>query len=169
MGENRRRLTNEEWSKHYNINLLKDVVNRGTGRRALALKRDDLAGKTGTTNDQKDAWFAGFNPDLVTTVWVGFDQNRSLGRWAFGANTALPIWVDYMSTALKGVPEHPFEQPAGVVSVRIDPVTGLLAAPGQKDAIFEFFREENVPSESARIITNDESDGDTTAIPEQLF
>ena len=151
------------------VSMLKDVVNRGTGRRALALKRDDLAGKTGTTNDQKDAWFAGFNPDLVTTVWVGFDQNRSLGRWAFGANTALPIWVDYMSTALKGVPEHPFEQPAGVVSVRIDPVTGLLAAPGQKDAIFEFFREENVPSESARIITNDESDGDTTAIPEQLF
>ena len=151
------------------VSMLKDVVKRGTGRRALALKRDDLAGKTGTTNDQKDAWFAGFSPDLVTTVWVGFDQNVTLGRWAFGANTALPIWVDYMSSALKGVPEHPFEQPAGVVSVRIDPVTGLLAAPGQSNAIFEFFREENVPTETAQPISNGESDSDSTAIPEQLF
>ncbi len=151
------------------VSMLKDVVNRGTGRRALALNRDDLAGKTGTTNDQKDAWFAGFNPDLVTTVWVGFDQNRTLGRWAFGANTALPIWVDYMSHALKNVPEHPFEQPAGVISVRIDPVTGLLATPGQGNAIFEFFREENVPTEAAQPIGSNEADSNSTAIPEQLF
>lgn len=151
------------------VSMLKDVVNRGTGRRALALNRNDLAGKTGTTNDQKDAWFAGFNPDLVTTVWVGFDQNRTLGRWAFGANTALPIWVDYMSTALKEVPEHPFEQPSGVISVRIDPVTGLLAAPGQSNAIFEYFREENVPTETAQPISSDDSDSGATAIPEQLF
>lgn len=150
------------------ISMLKDVVSKGTGQRAQALKRNDLAGKTGTTNDQKDGWFAGFNPDVATIVWVGFDNNRTLGRWAFGANTALPIWVDYMQTALQNVPEHPFEQPEGIVSVRIDPTTGLLAAPGQHDAIFEFFKEETIPTESAHITTDDEY-GDDTAIPEQLF
>ena len=81
---------------------------------------------------------------------MGYDQPRTLGRAAFGSNTALPIWVDYMATALANTPEHPFEQPAGIVSVRIDPVTGLLAYPGQTDAIFEFFREEDVPKEVAR-------------------
>merc|ERR1712000_489833 len=98
------------------VSMLRDVVRLGTGKRALALKRADIAGKTGTTNDQKDAWFSGFSPDLVTTVWVGFDQPVTLGRWAYGSNTALPIWVDYMETALQGVPEHPFEQPEGIVS-----------------------------------------------------
>lgn len=154
------------------ISMLKDVVRLGTGQRALVLNRDDLAGKTGTTNDQKDAWFAGFSPDLVTTVWVGFDQPVTLGRWAFGSNTALPIWVDYMATALADKPARPYEQPAGIVSVRIDPVTGLLAAPGQPDAIFEYFREEDVPKELARPARQSENDGQPAApemIPEQLF
>ena len=161
----------DERAHYLMISMLKDVVRKGTGQRALALNRNDLAGKTGTTNDQKDGWFAGFNPDVATIVWVGFDQNRTLGRWAFGANTALPIWVDYMQEALAEVPEHPFEEPAGIVSVRIDPVTGLLAAPGQRDAIFEFFREENVPKESVRPLTNpsNEEHAEETSVPEQLF
>lgn len=163
------------------ISMLRDVVRLGTGQRAQGLNRDDLAGKTGTTNEQKDAWFAGFSPDVVSTVWVGFDQPRTLGRWAFGANTALPIWVDYMATALKNTEVRPFEQPAGIVSVRIDPATGLLAAPGQTDAIFEYFREEDVPTEQVRPqnynpLLNDE-DADTApldnssddTVPEQLF
>ncbi len=155
------------------ISMLKDVVRLGTGQRALVLNRDDLAGKTGTTNDQKDAWFAGFSPDLVTTVWVGFDQPVTLGRWAFGSNTALPIWVDYMATALADKPARPYEQPAGIVSVRIDPVTGLLAAPGQPDAIFEYFREEDVPKELARPAQSSgngpEQQAPAEMIPEQLF
>lgn len=153
------------------ISMLKDVVRLGTGKRALALNRDDLAGKTGTTNDQKDAWFSGFSPDLVTTVWIGFDQPKTLGRWAFGSNTALPVWVDYMGSALNGVPEQPFEQPEGIVSVRIDPETGLLAAPGQSNAIFEYFKEEDVPSQPVKLSLPDNNDGssNTDLVPEQLF
>lgn len=154
------------------VSMLKDVVRLGTGKRALALNRDDLAGKTGTTNDQKDAWFSGFSPDLVTTVWIGFDQPVTLGKWAFGSNTALPVWVDYMGSALKDVPEHPFEQPEGIVSVRIDPQTGLLARPGQTDAMFEYFREEDVPKEFARTgVQENAEDGSSQeeVTPEQLF
>lgn len=154
------------------ISMLRDVVRLGTGKRALALNRSDLAGKTGTTNDQKDAWFSGFSPDLVTTVWIGFDQPSTLGRWAYGSNTALPVWVDYMSTALDGVAERPFEQPEGIVSVRIDKETGLLAAPGQANAMFEYFREEDVPKEPAKIITpagGSNSTAEPELTPEQLF
>ncbi|MFC3680535.1 penicillin-binding protein 1A [Bacterioplanoides pacificum] len=154
------------------MSMLQDVVKRGTGRRALVLKRNDLAGKTGTTNDQKDGWFSGFSPDLVTTVWVGFDQHVTLGRWAYGSNTALPIWVDYMKEALKDVPQRPYQQPEGVVSVRIDAETGLLAAPGQSNAIFEYFREENVPQQpvkSAPAFGDDSPDSDAELIPEQMF
>lgn len=154
------------------VSMLKDVVRLGTGKRALTLNRNDLAGKTGTTNDQKDAWFSGFSPDLVTTVWVGFDQPVTLGRWAYGSNTALPIWVDYMETALHNVPQHPFEQPEGIVSVRIDPETGLLAAPGQRNAIFEYFREEDVPRQTVKISAGETASGADAAeetAPEQLF
>lgn len=156
------------------ISMLQDVVRRGTGQRALALNRNDLAGKTGTTNDQKDAWFSGFNHDLVTTVWVGFDQPRTLGRWAYGSNTALPIWVDYMGKALVNVPEKPFVQPVGVVSVRIDKETGLLADPGQDNSIFEYFREENVPKQKAKSPVYTDMPGNPGEeaedfTPEQLF
>ncbi len=154
------------------VSMLQDVVRRGTGKRALALKRNDLAGKTGTTNDQKDAWFSGFSPDLVTTVWVGFDQPKTMGRWAYGSNTALPIWVDYMKTALQGVPEQPFNQPEGVVSVRIDAETGLLAAPGQSNTLFEYFREENVPKQlvkAAPAIDEFGAEDDEEITPEQMF
>ena len=134
---------------HFLINnMLQDVVKRGTGRRALALGRNDLAGKTGTTNDQKDAWFSGYNRDLVASVWIGFDQPKTLGRWAFGGNTALPIWVDFMRTALDGKEQRTFPQPDGIVSVRIDPETGLRAQPGQRNAIFEYFKQEQLPPEA---------------------
>lgn len=155
------------------VSMLKDVVRRGTGKRALALKRNDLAGKTGTTNDQKDAWFSGFSRDLVTTVWVGFDQPRTLGRWAYGSNTALPIWVDYMKVALQGVAERPFEQPEGIASVRIDAKTGLLAAPGQTNTLFEYFREEDIPEQPVKtspgIDEQGNSDEEEEFTPEQMF
>lgn len=125
--------------------IMRDIVKYGTGRKALKLGRNDLAGKTGTTNDQRDAWFSGFNRDVVTTVWVGFDKPQPLGNYETGAKAALPMWVDYMREALKGVLEKPLERPEGLVSVRIDPETGLLAGAGSTDAIFETFRTEYVP------------------------
>lgn len=125
--------------------MMRDVINIGTGRRALELKRNDLAGKTGTTNDQKDAWFSGFNGDIVTTVWVGFDDSKPLGKRETGARAALPMWVDYMRDALAGAPESQMERPAGLVTVKIDPTTGLLAAANDPNAVFESFREGNVP------------------------
>jgi penicillin-binding protein 1A len=125
--------------------MMQDVVLRGTGRRALALGRKDLAGKTGTTNEQRDAWFSGFNQGVVTTAWMGFDSPRPLGGRETGSRAALPMWVDYMKSALEGVPEYRLEQPPGMVTVRIDPESGKLAAPDNPDAIFETFRQENVP------------------------
>jgi len=132
--------------------MMQDVVKRGTGRRAMALGRRDLAGKTGTTNDQRDAWFCGFNSSLVTTVWVGFDRVQPLGNGETGGHAALPMWVDYMGKALQGVPEVPLPQPEGLVTVRIDPKTGLRLPSGQPGGLFEMFQAGHVPerySESA--------------------
>ncbi len=123
---------------------LKDVVQHGTAQAAKSLNRQDIAGKTGTTNDQVDAWFAGYNPDLVVTTWVGFDTPHPLYEYATAL--ALPIWVDFMKVALKGLPEHELTQPDNVVAVRINPKTGLLAQPNQNDAILEYFRAEEVPN-----------------------
>lgn len=128
------------------VNMLQDVVRRGTAARARALNRTDLAGKTGTTNDQKDAWFAGFNPDIVTTVWVGFDQPQPLGRSEFGSTAALPIWIDYMAEALKDRPAVSPRIPDGIVTVRIDPDTGQRTPPNHPDGIFEYFRTEDAPA-----------------------
>ncbi len=126
--------------------LMQDVVRRGTAARAMQLGRGDLAGKTGTTNDQVDAWFCGFNRSLVAVAWIGFDQPRSLGGNETGAHAALPIWMNYMARALKGVPEQAWTAPEGVVSVRIDPATGRRAA---QDGIPEFFYQENPPQEAS--------------------
>jgi penicillin-binding protein 1A len=125
--------------------MLQDVIQRGTGRRATALGRSDLSGKTGTTNDQKDAWFCGYTPSLVTTTWVGFDKLDPLGRAETGGHAALPMWMQYMGEALAGSAVVKREQPDGLVTVRIDPKTGLLARSGQSDAIFETFRVAEVP------------------------
>jgi penicillin-binding protein 1A len=135
----------------YIINsILQDVITRGTGRRARVLNRSDIGGKTGTTNGPTDAWFSGYNADVVTTTWVGFDQNLQLGKREFGGTAALPIWIDYMRAALADSPDRERPIPEGIINVRIDPETGLLARPGQADAIFEYFRVENVPTDTVQ-------------------
>jgi penicillin-binding protein 1A len=129
--------------------MMRDVIQRGTGRRARALGRSDLAGKTGTTNDQMDAWFCGYNPSQVAVSWVGFDKLEPLGRGETGGRAALPMWMAYMGEALKGSPVTGRRQPEGLVTVRIDPQTGLLARTGQSDGIFETFRADTVPTRTA--------------------
>jgi penicillin-binding protein 1A len=126
--------------------MMRDVVRRGTGVRARALGRDDIAGKTGTSNDRRDAWFSGFNGQLVATAWVGFDQERSLGPREEGGRTALPMWLYFMADALHGVPETPLTRPAGIVTARISAETGLLASAGEPGSIFELFRESDLES-----------------------
>lgn len=128
--------------------ILRDVVRRGTGHDAMVLKRNDLAGKTGSTNDHRDAWFNGYNENLVATAWVGFDDFSSLGRsngvGEFGAQAALPMWIQFMRAALKGVPEQPFEMPPGITTARIDKASGQLAPAGDPDSMLEVFRIEDV-------------------------
>jgi penicillin-binding protein 1A len=124
--------------------LLKDVIRRGTGQRARALGRDDIAGKTGTTNDGRDAWFSGFTPDLVATAWVGFDQERPLGRDEEGSRTALPMWVYFMREALDGVREHSLPMPDGVVTARISADPTVLG--GESPAEFEYFLADHLPA-----------------------
>jgi penicillin-binding protein 1A len=128
--------------------ILRDVVRRGTGHDAMVLKRNDLAGKTGSTNDHRDAWFNGYNDDLVASVWVGFDDFSSLGRsngvGEFGAQAALPMWIEFMRSALKGVPEQPFEMPPGITTARIDKATGQLAPAGDPNSLLEVFKIEDV-------------------------
>ncbi|MEQ3635428.1 penicillin-binding protein 1A [Alcanivorax sp.] len=143
--------------------ILQDVVRRGTGHQANGLGRRDLAGKTGTTNDQIDAWFSGYSPDLVATVWVGFDNPATLGWGEYGGKAALPIWMDYMGPALKGVPEHQLEQPSGIATVRIDPDSGLLARPENPDSIREYFIRSQVPDLEPARGPNGHS------APEQIF
>ena len=125
--------------------MLQDVITRGTGRRALALQRADLAGKTGTTNESKDSWFSGYNADLVTTVWSGFDQPASLGRNEYGGTVALPIWMSFIGEALKDRPQRLLPQPPGVVTLRVDPFSGRAATPGNPNAYFEVFKSEDTP------------------------
>jgi len=151
--------------------MMRDVIARGTGRRARQLGRKDLAGKTGTTNETRDAWFSGFNSDIVTVSWVGFDQTRSLGNSETGGRAALPMWIDFMAEALKGKPEKPLERPPGLVTVRIDPETGLLVDSNYPHAIFETFRTEDVPEKHAEAATTNGKGSDNTKrdIPKQLF
>jgi penicillin-binding protein 1A len=126
--------------------MLRDVVKRGTGRRALVLKRNDLAGKTGTTNDAADTWFNGFNSSLVASVWVGFSGQDPLGSNAYGSNVPLPIWIDFMRAALVDVPEILPSQPAGVVTRKVDPKTGEAVSPSNPNGISEIFLTENAPN-----------------------
>lgn len=144
--------------------ILKDVIKKGTGKRALSLGRSDLAGKTGTTNGPRDAWFSGYTPHIVTTAWVGFDDNSLLGSGEFGGTAALPIWIEFMQTALADKEEVLFAQPPGLVIARINPKTGERAAPGNNDAIYEYFLRENTPAElSTANSLNPESAGSSTA------
>ena len=126
--------------------LLQDVARVGTGAAAYrALKRSDLAGKTGTTNEGHDTWFVGFNSDVVAAAWVGFDQDRSLGGAEQGGVTAIPMWIDYMREALTNEPEHTLARPLGIVEYRINPTSGLIASDATRDTLFEKFDIDNVP------------------------
>lgn len=125
--------------------LLRDVVRMGTATRAMSLGRADLAGKTGTTNDNVDAWFAGYTPGLVAVSWIGFDQPKSLGSKETGGAAALPIWIDYMKTALQGAPEQFMPEPEGIAQAIIDPASGRFAASG----LIEYFYAEQTPAAQA--------------------
>ena len=126
--------------------MLESVVKNGTGHRVRALKRP-VAGKTGTTNDLYDTWFMGFTPRYVTGTWVGFDQEKSLGRGETGSRTASPIWLGFMQRVLEGKPVRVFNVPEGVVFAKIDAETGLLPIPESKKTIFECFKEGTAPVE----------------------
>ena len=151
--------------------ITRDVIKHGTGRRALELQRSDLSGKTGTTNDQHDAWFSGFNSNIVTVSWVGFDKFRPLGTRETGGRAALPMWIDYMRAALKDMPQSLMQRPKGLITVRIDANTGGAANADNPDAIFEIFRLENAPKSLDKKKQSDlllQDDG-VMSIPEQLF
>jgi penicillin-binding protein 1A len=130
-------------------NLMESVVTSGTGQRANALGRP-VAGKTGTTNNMKDAWFIGYVPQLVAGVWVGYDQERSLGASGSGGKAAAPIWAGFMSQALANTPIQQFVPPPDVSFVSIDPVTGLLAKQGKPNSKMECFLAGTEPTEYAK-------------------
>lgn len=131
---------------HLMTSMMRDVIRRGTGVRANRLGRDDLAGKTGTSNDNRDAWFSGFNASVVAISWAGFDKERPLGRSEVGGVAALPAWIDFMESALRDMPSSVIPEPDGLVTVLISPDTGLLASAGRNDAVFETFRVGMVPA-----------------------
>ncbi len=155
---------------------LHDVIQNGTAKLAKNLGRNDIAGKTGTTQNQVDAWFAGYNPDIVAVSWMGFDQPQSLHE--YGNQAALPMWIEFMQSALKGKPEHLIEQPAGIVSVRINPDTGARATAVDTNAMFEYFMMPYLPDNEATTGTttpldtpanNANNNADTTQDSESLF
>jgi penicillin-binding protein 1A len=139
--------------------MMREVVQRGTAVRAKALGRNDIAGKTGTTNDQIDAWFSGFNDQVVTTTWVGFDNQRSMGNRETGGRAALPMWIEFMRVALEGSPENLQEQPEGLVTIRIDYETGKRADVESRRSLFEVFRVENAPKEKALAQSSSDDSG----------
>lgn len=125
--------------------ITQDVIKYGTGRKALTLKRNDLSGKTGTTNNQRDTWFYGYNTNIVAVAWVGFDKFQPLGAKETGARTALPMWIEYMKTALEDIPENILPRPPGLVYSRINRATGEPAKAGDNNTMFEIFRKEYAP------------------------
>ena len=135
--------------------MLRSVVVEGSGARVQrGIGRSDLMGKTGTTNGPRELWFSGFNKELATTVFVGFDTPEPLGEREQGATIAVPIWIDYMKAALQGTPESSMERPDGVEDRLINKETGEPALPGSPNAVFEFFRSENAPSAQPRTTTD---------------
>nr|VFJ74684.1 MAG: penicillin-binding protein 1A [Candidatus Kentron sp. FW] len=145
--------------------MLRDVINSGTGVRAKRLGRTDLGGKTGTTNEQRDAWFCGFTPELVVTTWVGFDESYPLGSRETGGRAALPMWIEFMGKALDGMPEKKLERPNGLITVRIDPKTGQRTSADNQNSIFETFRVDNLPQ---LIATTPRTDGSSASHPERI-
>jgi penicillin-binding protein 1A len=126
--------------------MMRDVVIRGTATKAKSLGRQDLAGKTGTTNNQIDAWFAGYTPKQVAIAWIGYDQPRSLGKDETGGKAALPIWIRYMATALRGMPDLPYSVPDGIMQLKISGVTGAMVSEDE-EGLYEYFYHENPPPE----------------------
>jgi len=151
--------------------MLQEVIHSGTARAAQILERHDLAGKTGTTNEHKDAWFTGYTHRLVASVWVGFDESASLGPKETGARVALPVWIRFMKRVLHGVPEAVMPEPPGLVTVRIDRDTGLVTDADNPHALFEVFRSEKIPRRHAGLPTTRSTTPTETAasVPEQLF
>ena len=147
--------------------MLRDVVRRGTGRRALVLERSDIAGKTGTTDDAVDTWFNGYHPSLAATAWVGFSQARPLGVREYGSTTPLAIWVDFMREALAEEPEVQRIAPDGVIRARVDAATGQAATPDNRRAMFEYFLASNAPQTET---TTRRASSDPAAVrPEDIF
>jgi penicillin-binding protein 1A len=132
--------------------VLRDVVKRGTATRAKTLGRNDLAGKTGTTNGQRDAWFNGFHPSIVASAWVGLDSYKTLGRGETGGKTALPMWIKFMETALKDIPETPLVPPKGVVKKYISSITDVEKTTGLAGGTWEYFQEGVYPKKSTSIV-----------------
>ena len=152
--------------------MLQDVIKLGTARRALSLQRSDIAGKTGTTNEQKDSWFSGYNGDFVTTAWVGFDQPQSLGHNEFGGTVALPIWMSYMGVALKDHPPHLPPEPDGLLRLRIDPATGHAATADTSGAFFELFNKDAPPPPASQEVSSSVQDhfgNEPVPVPIDLF
>ena len=143
--------------------LMKDVVKRGTATAARVLEREDIGGKTGSTNDYRDAWFSGFGGDLVTTVWVGKDDFSSLGRGEYGGKAALPIWIGYMDAALKDVPLYEPEPPAGLVTASVDASSGRLVPEGSPGSVRDYIKREDYDRISAQgfdvepVLSNEEA------------
>lgn len=149
--------------------MLQDVIRRGTGTKAKVLERGDLAGKTGTTNEA-DTWFNGYQRQLAASVWVGFSDHSTVGDNEYGSGTPLPIWIDFMRTALANVPEEEPELPQGVVTMKIDPRTGGEARPDQTDAVFEYFLAGHLPTApSSSQQTDSPGETDTAVRPVDIF
>ena len=152
--------------------IMKQVIISGTAKRALALERSDLAGKTGTTNDYKDAWFSGFNPDVMTSVYVGFDQPSHLGRRESGASAALPIWVDFMGTVLKDYPEKEMRIPSKITTRFINKESEKVTYQGDPDGYHEYYLVGTEPNNPVQVPSQattggDEPEGET--VTESLF
>lgn len=149
--------------------LLRDVVQRGTATSAKQLGRSDLAGKTGTTNEQRDAWFNGFTSDIVASAWIGFDNSTPLGHGETGGKAALPMWIEFMKTALRDVPEKALTPPEGIVQAYINPEDGLLLNPNNAKGIWEYFSEETIPTTFSAPRRAEETPQEENNMEEALF
>lgn len=152
-------------NRYIMYSMMQDVITRGTATKARVLNRKDLAGKTGTSNDQRDAWFNGYNQAIVANVWVGFDNNSKLGRGEVGGRAALPAWIDFMRVALQDIPDVPPEMPAEMITMRIDAATGLPATAGSSNTLFEIFRPGFAPG-TAQVPISGEEQETLTAVPQ---